>query len=208
MTTARTRAAKIKAKRGRPPKVGAIRTESGRISRSEKGQCMTRIELEAATWKRRQMIPDLTPEEARKPEHGSVIERWHEDYKRIKKRYPDGNHPNEFTQIHYDTAIRYHECYDAWLSAIEAKRQRSGSDYSGVRGYDGRDPFDRDAQRKHIVAERAFKDARRVIMEAGPLCPMAVEAIIIENHAVESLRGDLRMALNRLAILWRLQSAA
>ena len=56
--------------------------------------------------------------------------------------------------------------------------------------------------------EQAFKDARRAILESGPLGMMAVEAIIIENQPVETLRGDLRLALNRLAVLWKMQQAA
>lgn len=46
-----------KARRGRPPKQ-AMRAEGGRISRSKESLGLTeRLELEAATWKRRQMNP-------------------------------------------------------------------------------------------------------------------------------------------------------
>lgn len=197
-----------KAKRGRPAKQ-AIRTESGRISRSKESLgLIERMELEAATWKRRQMNPELTISDARLPEHGSVIARWLADWQAVRKRYPDGNHPIMFTQLHYDTALRYHEVYSRWMAAISARAPRSASDFSGPGGYDGADPFDERREDRDRNAEHEFKEARRCILEAGPLCMMAVETIIIENHPAEKLRGDLRLALNRLAVLWKFLAAA
>lgn len=197
------------AKRGRPAKQNAIRTDGGRISRSKESLGLSeRLELEAATWKRRQMNPGLTISDARLPEHGSVIARWLSDWQTIRRRFPDSNHPNVFTQLHYDTALRYHEVYSRWLSVISAKGQRSSSDFSGPGGYDGADPFDERREERDRHAEQEFKEARRCILEAGPLCMMAVEAIIIENQPAENLRGDLRLALNRLAVLWKFQAAA
>lgn len=199
----------LMAKRGRPVKAMAIRTDKGRISRSKESLCLAeRIELETATWKRRQMNPELTISDARLPQHGSVIMRWVEDWKAISKRRPDINHPNQFTQLHYDTALRYHEVYSRWLSVISARGQRSSCDFSGPGGYDGADPFEQGRADRDAKAEQDFKTARRTVLDAGPLCMMAIEAIVIENQPVENLRGDLRIALNRLAILWKLQQAA
>lgn len=197
------------AKRGRPAKQNTMRTEGGRISRSKESLGLSeRLELEAATWKRRQMNPGLTISDARLPEHGSVIARWLSDWQTIRRRFPDGNHPNVFTQLHYDAALRYHEVYSRWLTAINARGQRSSSDFSGPGGYNGADPFEAQRAERDRHAEQEFKEARRCVLEAGPLCMMAVEAIIIENQPAENLRGDLRLALNRLAVLWKYQAAA
>lgn len=209
MAKARTKAAKIKAKRGRPRKQGAQRTESGRLSRSFNAQKSEELLiLETATWKRRQSDPDLTIDQARLPEHGSVIARWHQDWQKLQKRHPDGNHPNQFTRLHFDTAERYHRLYLDWLAVIGARAQRSASDFTRSGGHDGSDPFDESRASRHAAIERDFKAARRSILEAGPFCMMAVETIIVENQPAESLRGDLRLALNRLSILWKLQAAA
>lgn len=198
-----------KAKRGRPAKRNVVRTDTGRISRSKESLGLTeRLELEAATWKRRQMNPRLTISDARLPEHGSVIARWLTDWQAIRKRYPDGNHPNTFTQMHYDTALRYHELYSRWLAVAGARAPRSASDFSGPSGYDGSDPFDGVRADRDAKTQSDFKDARKAILESGSLGMMAVETIIIENQPAESLRGDLRLALNRLAILWKYQEAA
>jgi hypothetical protein len=94
------------------------------------------------------------------------------------------------------------------MAAIAARRPRSACDFDGPGGVDGRDPFAADFARRHASAEDDYKAARRVILEATPLGMMAVETIIIENKPSETLRGDLRQALNRLAILWRLANAA
>jgi len=169
---------------------------------------MTNLELEAATWKRRQADPTLSPDEARKPEHGSVIASWLERWKRLQRRNPDAAHPIMFTQIHYDTALRYHELHARWLSAIGATGVRSSSEFGGIKSHPG-DPFMEQAARRDAKTIDDFKAARRAILECGsPLGMMAVETIVLENQPADAMMGDLRMALNKLATLWRLQVAA
>lgn len=168
----------------------------------------TKLELEAATWKRRQINPSLSVEEARQPEHGSVISKWLADSNRFKLRYPGETNPHAFTRQHFDAAQKFHELHSRWLSAIDAKQQRSSSDFSGTGGHDGRDPFCVELARRHARAEAEFKEARRAVLESGPLGMMAIETIVIENQPADSLRGDLRTALNRLCILWRLTAEA
>lgn len=163
--------------------------------------------MEAATWKRRQLNPSLTLDEARKPEHGSVIHAWLENHQGSSSVIP-ASRMNTSSQLHYDTAMRFMEVRSAWLAAIAAQRPRSSSDFDGPGGYDGSDPFEKGRAVRNRAAEAAFKDARRVILEAGAFCMMAVEAIVIENQPAERLRGDLRLALNRLASLWKMQQAA
>lgn len=170
---------------------------------------MTKLELEAATWKRRQGNPDLSPEEARKPEYGSVIAKWLNNHNRFVKRFgKDIPNPDEFSQKHYDAAMRYHELNHRYLEAIDAKRTRSASDYSPRGGHDGRDPFEHDMATRYKAIEEAYGNARRAVLESGPMGHMAVQAIVIENKEVEGLRGDLRLALNRLAILWKMAEHA
>ena len=190
---------------GRKRDERSMRTPSGQKSRSNESlRLEERITLEAATWKRRQENQNLTISEARLPEYGSVILRWHLDWKAMCQRRPDKAHENMFSEMHKDAAERYHALYHRWMAAIDAKSPRSSTDFSGTGGFDGRDPFEEDKAKRDAAIEAAFKDARRAILESGPLGMMAVEAIVIENQPVENLRGDLRQALNNLARLWRM----
>lgn len=190
---------------GRPLHQNVPRTPSGQKSRTKEVLGLTqRLELEAATWKRRQMNPDLTISDARLQEHGSVIHKWHLDWKAMCKRNPDKAHANVFSEMHRDAAERYHGLYLRWLAAINAKSPRSSSDFGGVRGFDGADPFEEVRAKRDADTESEFKLARRAILESGPLGMMAIEVIVIENQPVENLRGDLRMALNALAHLWKM----
>jgi hypothetical protein len=182
-----------------------LRTEDGRISRSLESNVLA---LEASTWRRRQDNPSLTIDEARNMEHGSVIAKWLANHQGFARAYPNKPNDHEFTQTHYDTALRYHELHNAYLGCIEAKRARSSSDFTGRGGHDGRDPFDRELERKNRLIETSYKDARRAVLESGPMGMMAVETIVLENRESERLRPDLRVALNRLAVLWKMQQAA
>lgn len=198
-----------KAARGRKPDEGAMRTASGRKSRSKESLGLAeRLTLEAATWRRRQENPDLTISDARLPEHGSVIARWLEEWNRAKKRDPEAAHAFMFTQMHYDTALRFHELHARWIALAGARQPRSSSDFTGPGGYDGSDPFEKGRAERDARTQADFKDARRAILESGPLGMMAIETIVIENHPADSLRGDLRLALNALAVLWKMQAAA
>lgn len=167
-----------------------------------------RLTLEAATWKRRQANPKLTISDARLPIHGSVIALWLKEWGDARKRHDPEAAEIMFTQLHYDTALRYHELQARWLAISGARSMRSSSDFSSSGGYDGSDPFQSDRAEHDARTQIAFKEARRAILESGPLGMMAVEAIVIENQPAESLRGDLRLALNALSVLWKLQAAA
>lgn len=213
MTKARTRNAKLKAKRGPKAREGMIRTPSGQISRSAESRANieaaeANLAVEAATWRRRQQDPSLTPEEARKQEHGSVIHRWHQEWLETRRRSPDKAHPNEFTRTHLEAAERFHQLVEAWGIVTTARRQRSSSDFSGSGGYDGRDPFDGDLAEKHRAIEEDYKAARKAILDSGPLGMMAVESVVLENRDIPSMRPDLRLALNRLAIIFKWQDQA
>lgn len=206
--TAYSKASKLKAKRGPKRKEGVLRTPSGQISRSTEAKALseaaeTYLAIEAATWRRRRDNPALSVEEARKQEHGSVIHRWHQAYLTMKRRQPESAHPNEFTSTHLDAALRFHQLSHAWSAVVASRRQRSSSDFSGSGGYDGRDPFDPTIAARQAKTERDYKEARKAILESGPLGMMAIETVVIENKEAPSLLPDLRLALNRLSVAYK-----
>lgn len=163
--------------------------------------------LEAATWRRRQDNPRLTVEQARTQEHGSVIHAWKSASDTASKRKPDKAH-DVFTAANLDTATRIHEIYAAYRAAIASKTPRSASDFGGAGGYDGTDPFEEDRARRDARSIEAWKQCRTAILRSGPLGMMAVEAIIFENKPIDKLRGDLRLALNEVDRMWRMERAA
>ena len=206
--TAYSKASKLKAKRGPKRKEGVMRTPSGQLSRSTEAKALseaaeTFLAIEAATWKRRQANPDLNVEEARKQEHGSVVHRWHQEYLAIRRRQPEKAHPNEFTSTHLDAALRFHQLALAWSGVVASRRQRSSTDFSGSGGYDGRDPFDATIAARQTKIESSYKEARTAVLKSGPLGMMAVETVVFENKDVPDLLPDLRLALNRLAVIFK-----
>lgn len=163
--------------------------------------------MEAATWKRRRDDPSLTVEDARKQENGSVIHAWKVASDRASKRSPDRAY-DQFTASHLDTAIRIHEIYAGYRMAIAANTPRSSTDFSGAGGYDGTDPFDEDRRKRDIRSIAAWMQCRRAILQSGSMGMMAVEAIIFENKPIDKLRGDLRLALNEVERVWRMEKKA
>lgn len=211
---ARTKAAKRRA--GRPRKEGVLRTEGGRISRSSESKALEeRLMLEAATWKRRQVNPTLSVEDARKPEHGSVIHAWkvaHDKF--VKKHGAEEPNPMMFTASDLEMARRIHEAYLDYRVAIASRNPRSSSDFGAPGGFDGSDPFEgkkanRDSQAiNRWVGEDRKSGIRGAILRSGPFGLMAVEAIVFENRPAASLIGDLRLALNEVDRVSRLKRAA
>ncbi|MCP8895330.1 hypothetical protein KYK29_10330 [Shinella daejeonensis] len=126
----------------------------------------------------------------------------------MMKKSPDKAHINMFSQMHKDAAERYQELHRRWLAVFGATGQRSATDFDEAGGYDGSDPFEQSRAERDGRIEADFKAARTAILESGPFGMMAIEAIVIENQPVESLRGDLRLALNRLAVLWKMMAEA
>lgn len=202
-TKARTRSAKMSARRGRPRKQGVVREPNGRASRAQDHNLEYRLMMEAATWKRRQSDPALTVNEARKPEHGSVIHAWKlaSDRARSNKSAP-ATEPS-FTSTHLETAEEIHEWHAAYRAAIASTSPRSASDFNGHGGYDGSDPFDKDRARRDKNAIAKWKEIRRAILQSGPFGMMAVETIIFENRAAMNMIGDLRLALNAVTRVLR-----
>jgi len=210
---ARTKAAKLKSKRGRPKKEGVLRTPSGQISRSADSKAITRgleerLALETATWKRRQENPGITVQEARLQHHGLVIAQWRNEYERARRIKPEAIHENVFTQSHFDTAMSFLELHEDYQAVIEAGKVRSPSDLNRAAGKDSRDPFEVERAKKHHAVECLYRDCRRAILQSGPLGMMAVETVVIENKDTPTMLPDLRCALNSLALVLKIQKAA
>lgn len=193
---------------GRPKKTGD-REPNGKLQRvTIGGESYSKLEIEAMTWRRARDNPGIPAEELRKPEYGSVIDKMLARSDTMRRATPGKPHPNAFTRAHYDTAVRYAEVWSAWVSAIDAKRMRSSSEFGKVGGHPP-DPFIAEIAKKEERAIKAYKEARRAVLECGSsLGCMALEAIVIENHDAENLQGDLRQALNALGRLWGMQRAA
>lgn len=191
--------------------------------------------LEAATWKRRQKwveperddkgnitVPgywytdqSMSIEEARKPEHGSVIHAWkvaHDKF--IEKHGPDKPNPMMFTASDLETARKIHEAYIDYRIAIASRNPRSSSDFGSPGGFDGSDPFNSDKAKRdknainRWVGEDRKSGIRGAILKSGPFGFMAVEAIVFENKSASSMIGDLRLALNAVDRASRLKRAA
>lgn len=191
---ARSKAAKRRA--GRPRKEGIVRTPSGQPSRAKDANLEHKLALEAATWRRRRLDPSLSVEDALKPEHGSVIHRWKAISDKRLKKAPDDPYEYQITDEQFSAAEDIHVAYCGYRAAIMSRDPRSSSDYNGPGGFDGTDPFDADRANRDKRSIEHWKATRYAILNAGPLCMMAVEAIIFENKPAQSMMGDLRLALN------------
>ncbi len=208
---ARTRAGK----RGRPRKADALRTKDGTISES-----ISQFQRDAISWKRQRDNPGIEPVALLGPEYGSVIHSWRSRAERAGKRTtPDQPAGFIFTEQHLDTASRLHEVYANYSLAIGSKSPRSASDFGGAGGHDNLDPFEADRARRDERAISAYVGTlsangqrhgglRRIILEAGPFCMMAVETVIYENRDCPDMLPDLRTALNAVERSWRMARAA
>ena len=193
------------AKRGRPRKQNVMRTESDRISRADGADIGL---LETATWKRRQVDPELSTLVACLQEHGSVIHAWRLASMRAQKGAPDHAHGHLFTAQHLDTAERLHEMYRAYMIALGTRSPRSSTDFGGAGGHDNADPFQADKASRDARTIDMYRKARTAILKSGPFGMMAVETVIYENKDAQKLRGDLRLALNAVDRLWSMRRAA
>lgn len=113
-----------------------------------------------------------------------------------------------FTAQHLQTAQTVQSAYENYRHAIASRNPRSASDFSAPGGFDGTDPFDEDREKRDKVAIEKWKAIRSAILNSGPLGMMAVETIIFENTAADSLIGDLRLALNAVDRMTRIARAA
>ncbi|MBW3095655.1 hypothetical protein [Pseudohoeflea coraliihabitans] len=152
------------------------------------------MNLETATWKRRQYRPDLTPDQAKDKRHGNYFEQL-----RLAE---------EVSVAQCWSAEMVMDTYERYCHAMGLRNPRSASDYSGPSGYDGSDPFESERAERDERAVADWKAVRRAILESGPFGMMAVEAILFENKPMQKFVGDLRLALNEVARLKKRRKAA
>ncbi|QPA25458.1 hypothetical protein IR196_05015 [Brucella anthropi] len=179
---AKTKAAKIKAKRGRPKKEGALRTPSGQISRAKEPPAKV---AQLA----RMRIFGMTASEALSDLASDNLGRLHMAYKRDKSE--------GISTSQYDAAERYRE-------VLNDRRKAECSpaahyDQTGTVGAD--DPED---YAKWVVrAKQAYSDARRVIevaqLETRNSNLFAAVQFMLENDQYfPHMIGDIRLACNAL----------
>lgn len=125
-------------------------------------------------------------------EYGSVLAMW--------------KLQGDLSEIQYTAADKFHKLHTAYLCAIRAKSPRSSSDFGGAGGFDGSDPML--SAERDMRTQQNYKEAHRAISESGPLGMAAIEAIVLENRAVDALLPHLRLALNSLARRMKMESAA
>lgn len=179
---AKTKAAKIKAKRGRPKKEGALRTPSGQISRAKEPPAKV---AQLA----RMRIFGMTASEALSDLATDNLGRLHLAYKRDKS---DG-----ISTSQYDAAERYRE-------VLNDRRKAECSpaahyDQTGTVGTSDPDDYE-----KWVVrAKQAYTDARRAIEEAqletrNSNLFAAVQFMLENDQYFPHMIGDIRLVCNAL----------
>ncbi|MGX5708251.1 hypothetical protein [Brucella lupini] len=179
---AKTKAAKIKVKRGRPKKEGALRTPSGQISRAKEPPAKV---AQLA----RMRIFGMTASEALSDLASDNLGRLHMAYKRDKSE--------GISTSQYDAAERYRE-------VLNDRRKAECSpaahyDQTGTVGTSDPDDYE-----KWVVrAKQAYSDARRAIEEAqlearNSNIFAAVQFMLENDQYLPHMIGDIRLACNAL----------
>lgn len=179
---AKTKAAKIKAKRGRPKKEGALRTPSGQISRAKEPPAKV---AQLA----RMRIFGMTASEALSDLASDNLGRLHLAYKRDKTE--------GISTSQYDAAERYRE-------VLNDRRKAECSpaahyDHTGTVG-----TSDPDDYAKWVVrAKQTYNDARRAIEEAQLETRTsnlfaAVQFLLEDDQYFPHMIGDIRLVCNAL----------
>lgn len=174
--------------RGRPRKTDALRHPGGQVVRTSAQQQAE--DAMATVVAARQRVYDLPAFMATQKEAGSAIGR------ALLK--------GEITPGQERDAHRYERIVRDYRKAVLAQKAASGSDFDRTGGYDSREGDDASYVEIFKEAEALWRASRRALLEAGPLCHMAVETWVIDDiAAAHSMIGDLRVGLNALARLYR-----
>ncbi|WP_420961095.1 hypothetical protein [Brucella sp. IR073] len=177
-----SKAAKLKAKRGRPRKEGALRTPSGQISRAKEPPA--KVAQQA-----RMRIFGMTASEALSDLAGDNLGRLHLAWKRDKT---DGISADQ-----YEAAERYREVLNDYRKADLSPAAHY--DQNGAVGASDPDEYDAWVRR----AKQSYDDARKAIEAAqeetrvGNLWA-AVDYMLERDAYFPHMLGDIRLALNAL----------
>jgi hypothetical protein len=114
----------------------------------------------------------------------------------------------DITRDQFDACMEWLVRLDAYERAILVQRQRSASDFGGIRGHDGSDGTDESYVNACQRARSRYGEVRRWIMEADAFGLMALETWVKEDREAMSLIGSLRVAANAINRLMKLDRAA
>lgn len=174
------------AKRGRKRKAGA-RHACGRIKQIKQDPRDTVIEARMRHHK-------LSKTAAKRQEAGDAL----------GLAYMAG----DLSNTQYDALVDYREAYENYQFALDQKRQRSASDFSGAGGFDSDDGSDPHYVERCERAKARYALYRRAALESGQLGHMAVKTWVLDDCVVKNLIGDLRLAANAIDRVKRMPKAA
>lgn len=189
MAKARTKAAKLKAKRGRPKMEGVAREPNGRVSRS--GIDHGPADVVALDARRRHL--GLTKEQARDQKAGSFI------------GYLNLIGPRDgLSDDQYEAATSYIDLRSSYLRAIKAPDATINNRVVGGAGDEVSDAYvewassvrDRYAGCRKAIQEAQNENRHANLWAALDLC-------IHQDQAVHHMVGDLRLLTNALARFFR-----
>lgn len=189
MAKARTKAAKVKAKRGRPKMQNVAREPNGRVSRS--GMDHGPADIVALDARRRHL--GLTRDQAKDQKAGTFI-----GYLNLIGPR-DGLSNNQ-----YEAATNYLGLHDAYLRAINAP----GRVLDGEMGTPTSEVSD--AYVDWVIdTKEIYADCRKAIQEAqnqnrGSNLWAALDLCIIQDQHFHHMVGDLRILCNSLARFFRI----
>lgn len=173
----------MKARGGRPRKAGA-RYPNGKRTDAEREKDILATGLSA-----RQRVLGLSASFARRVEASTV-------FGRLRLSGAISDHQ-------YLAGEEYHRIVRRYHRAILAKQMTSGGNLDRMGGFDGGEGDEPDYVEQCQRDRRAYGDARRELLDADPLAQLATDGWILEDKELHGLIGELRIGLNALARLFR-----
>lgn len=100
-----------------------------------------------------------------------------------------------------DAGIEWAEIAEDYGTAILKPRQRSASDYGGIGGFDNSEGDEPGYVAWCEKAKERYREARRVVLEAGPASLAAMEMFAERDGYSGHLIGDYRLGANAISRL-------
>lgn len=185
---ARTRAAKLKAKRGRPKMEDAAREPNGRVSRS--GIDHGPADVVALDARRRHL--GLTQEQAKDQKAGSFI-----GYLNLI------GHEDGLSDEQYEAATSYLGLREAYMRAIKAPGRAIDGEH-GIPGSDVTDAYEdwvRDTKEVYVDCRNAIQEAQNE--NRGSNLWAALDLCIHQDQHMYHMVGDLRLLTNAMGRFFR-----
>lgn len=183
-------------KRGRPPKQGVARTDSGRISRAK--EPINKLALEA-----RMRMHKISKEDAGSQEAGSPMGRMHMAYMKWRKEIKGGKNIDRpqpelsLSTAQYYGLLQYQELHNDYLKAIGAP----GAHYDPYLGNSGderaHEEWTRSVKERHAAARAAIQEAQNY--ERSHNLWAALDLCVLREQDLPHMVGTLRTLGNVLA---------